>query len=156
MKKFDLGQSLNILANVGVIAGIIFLAYELNQNNEFLELEAKATRVQIVLDGWEHIASDPALVALMIKDRNKEVLTATEEMQLNAYWMGYFIRREWQFENVAEPVGQQTKSFLRLYQAYGSMRRAWEGASGGAVSAGKDNFSPEFVAYIERELESGR
>lgn len=60
MKKFDLGQSLNTLANVGVIAGIIFLAYELNQNNEFLELEAKATRVQITLDGWERIASDPS------------------------------------------------------------------------------------------------
>ena len=156
MKKFDRGQTLNTLANVGVIAGIIFLAYELNQNNEFLELEAKATRVQITLDGWERIASDPALIALMMKDRNEEVLTATEEMQLNAYWMGYFIRREWQFENVAERLDQQTKSFLRLYQAYGSMRRVWEGAGDGAVSAGKDNFSPEFVAYIEKELESER
>lgn len=156
MKKVDLGQTLNTLANVGVIAGIIFLAYELNQNNEFLELEAKATRVQIMLDGWELIASDPELVALMMKDRNREELTATEEMQLNAYWMGYFIRREWQFENVAEHFGQQTNSFLRLYQAYSSMRRAWEGAAGGAVSAGKDNFSPEFVAFIERELASER
>ena len=149
-------QTLNTLANVGVIAGIIFLAYELNQNNEFLELEAKATRVQITLDGWDRIASDPALVALMIKDRNEEVLTATEEMQLNAYWMGLFIRREWRFENFADQLGQQTKPLLRLYQAYGSMRRAWEGAAGGAVSAGKDNFSPEFVAYMEKELASER
>ncbi len=156
MKKIDLGQALNTFANIGVIAGIIFLAYELNQNNKFLELEAKATRVQIILDGWELIASDPALVTLMIKDRNEEVLTATEEMQLNAYWMGYFIRREWQFENVAEQSGQQSLSFLRLYQAYGSMRRVWEGAGGGAVSAGKDNFSPEFVTYIDNELASAR
>ena len=156
MKKVDLGQIFNTLANVGVIAGIIFLAYELNQNNEFLELEAKATRVQIMLDGWELIASDHALVALMLKDRTEEELTATEEMQLNAYWMGYFIRREWQYDNVSEQLGQQTKSFLRLYEAYGSMRRAWEGAGGGAVSAGKDNFSPKFVAYIEKELTAER
>ena len=77
-------------------------------------------------DAWERIASDSALTALMIKDRSEEVLTAAEEMQLNAYWMGYFIRRE------------------------------WEGGSGGSVSAGKDNFSPEFVAYIEKELASER
>lgn len=43
MKKFDFGQTLNTLANAGVVAGIIFLAVELNQNNELLELEARAT-----------------------------------------------------------------------------------------------------------------
>lgn len=32
MKKPDLGQSINTLANIGVIAGIIFLGYELRQN----------------------------------------------------------------------------------------------------------------------------
>jgi len=76
VKNIDLGQTLNTFANVGVIAGIIFLAYELNQNNEFLELEAKATRVQINLDAWERLASDPALVALMMKDRNEGPLSA--------------------------------------------------------------------------------
>ena len=141
---------------VGVIAGIIFLAYELNQNNEFLELEAKATRVQIRLAGWEQIANDPALVSLMIKDRNEEPLTPVEEMQLHAYWMGYFFRREWQYENLAEKSDLQKGSFLRLYEAYGSLRRAWNGGGDGAVSAGKDNFSRDFVAYIENELASQR
>lgn len=156
VKKFDLGQTLNTLANVGVIAGIIFLAYELNQNNEFLELEAKATRVQITLGAWEQITGNPSLAALMIRDRNEEALTAAEEMQLNAHWMGYFLRREWQYENLASKSNRQTSSFLRLYQAYPSMRGAWEGDSGGSVSAGKDNFSPEFVAYVEIELASER
>lgn len=32
MRKLDLGQIINTLANLGVIAGIIFLAVELNQN----------------------------------------------------------------------------------------------------------------------------
>ncbi len=63
MKNIDLGQTLNTLANVGVIAGIIFLAYELNQNNEFLELEAKATRVHITLDGWERMLYSSLQVA---------------------------------------------------------------------------------------------
>ncbi len=153
-KRRDLGQALNTVANVGVIAGIVFLAFELNQNNEFLELEAKATQVQIKLDAWEQVTNDPALVSLMIKDRNGEALAPVEEMQLHAYWMGYFLRREWQFENVASKSNQQKRSFLRLYEAYGSLRRTWEGDSGGAVSAGKDNFSPEFVANIDKELES--
>jgi hypothetical protein len=32
MKKIDLGQTIQVIANVGVIAGIIFLAFELRQN----------------------------------------------------------------------------------------------------------------------------
>lgn len=154
MKNIDLGQTLNTLANVGVIAGIIFLAVELNQNNEFLELEAKATRATIFLDGWEQIASDPALIALMIKDRSNEALTNGEEMQLNAYWMGYFIRREWTYENVPSERDQRANALRRIYQAYGSMRRTWEGGSGGSAAAGKDNFSPEFVGYVEETIAS--
>ena len=36
MKKIDLGQAIGILANVGVIAGIVFLGMELRQNNELV------------------------------------------------------------------------------------------------------------------------
>lgn len=34
MKKIDLGQGAQILANIGVIAGIVFLAVELRQNKK--------------------------------------------------------------------------------------------------------------------------
>ena len=44
MKKIDLGQAIGILANVGVIAGIVFLAVELRQNNELLATQITATR----------------------------------------------------------------------------------------------------------------
>ncbi len=40
MKGIDLGQTFQILANIGVIAGIIFLAVELRQNNEQLRLQS--------------------------------------------------------------------------------------------------------------------
>ena len=36
MKSLDLGQTLTILANFGVIAGIVFLAFELRQGNQLL------------------------------------------------------------------------------------------------------------------------
>ena len=60
MKRIDLGQTLNTLANVGVIAGIVFLAVELDQNNEFLELEARETLTEYLQNGWDRIASDPS------------------------------------------------------------------------------------------------
>jgi hypothetical protein len=41
MKKIDLGQTVQILANLGVIAGIVFLGIELQQNNALLGAQAR-------------------------------------------------------------------------------------------------------------------
>jgi len=40
--KIDLGQTISVLANVGVIAGIVFLGYELRQNNSLLASQARS------------------------------------------------------------------------------------------------------------------
>ena len=47
MKKIDVSQTLGILANIGVIAGIIFLAVELQQNNELLEAEVSYSKYSV-------------------------------------------------------------------------------------------------------------
>lgn len=151
MKRIDLGQTLNTLANAGVIAGIIFLAVELNQNNEFLELEAKATLSENLQNGWDRISSDPELAALFIKDRNEEELSEVEEMRLNAYWMGMLLRRQFQFQNFPES-NEGVEGMKRLYASYGSLRRAWNGRVSASRSAGKDNFSPEFVRFLEETV----
>lgn len=40
MRKIDLGQAISMLANLGVIAGIIFLSFELRQNTTQMQAEA--------------------------------------------------------------------------------------------------------------------
>ena len=50
MKKIDLAQAASVLANVGVIAGIIFLALELRQNQQLVMAQ---TRNEIARMGIE-------------------------------------------------------------------------------------------------------
>ena len=65
MKKIDLGQTIAILANIGVIAGIVFLAVELDlQRRKFQSRfrqfdssanrkpEPAASRTGATLSGW--------------------------------------------------------------------------------------------------------
>ena len=40
MKKIDIGQTLGIIANIGVVVGIVFLAFEISQNTRSLEVSA--------------------------------------------------------------------------------------------------------------------
>ena len=54
MKKIDLGQAITILANIGVIAGILFLAVEVRQNQESLDEANRINRVGTLTEAVEN------------------------------------------------------------------------------------------------------
>ena len=154
VKKSSLSEMLHLLANLGVIAGILFLGVELKQNNDLMEMEARATLTENLQDGWYQLSSDPSLVELFIKDRGGQELSEVEEMRLNAYWMGMLLRREWQHEHFPD-AETGVAGMQRLFSTYGSLRRTWGGTETAARSAGKDNFSPGFVRFVEAEILPG-
>ena len=85
MKKLDFGQTVGLLANLGVIAGIIFLGVELHQNNELMEAEARAARVDRLRATAENVFSDQALADLLVKAGNQEALTESEELRVRSF-----------------------------------------------------------------------
>ncbi len=62
MKKIELGQTIAILANVGVIAGILFLAIELRQNNEALGLQARLERENALRTAFTRDLDNPIML----------------------------------------------------------------------------------------------
>lgn len=155
MKKFEIQQAISILANIGVIASIVFLGFELRQNNELMASEARATYASMDQNGWSFIIENPELIAALIKDRNGEELTEVDEFRLSALWMQEFAQYQFRYledRNSANwVVGQR-----RLFKSYGSLRRAWQGTTSGARQAGKDNFDPRFVQFYEENVVNAR
>ena len=98
MKKIDLGQTLNTLANIGVIAGIIFLAIEVRQNQESLDQANDLTRAAILSDGadkfndWRTLLiQDPELHAIYDRGVDGEELSLEEARRFgpvcaNLFW----------------------------------------------------------------------
>jgi len=140
---------ITVLANLGVIMGIAFLALELQQNNELLASEGRINRTSQVRETWRSILDYPELAEFFVKDRNGEVLTDVEELLLNAFWMSTLIGIQWQFE---EGITVQLNGLTRNAQSYGSLRRTWQGTDVGARSAGRDNFDQDFVQYLEESV----
>ncbi len=62
MKKIELGQTIAILANVGVIAGILFLAIELRQNNEALGLQSRLERENALITAFTRDLDNPIML----------------------------------------------------------------------------------------------
>ena len=84
MKKIDLGQMVAILANVGVIAGIAFLAVEMNQNNQLLRAEAIGTVLDTRMARADFHVTNPEINPVIVKNGNNEPLSAEEQLLIEA------------------------------------------------------------------------
>ena len=97
MRKIDLGQTISILANFGVIGGIVLLAFELDQNNSLLRAQASygllLNRTEIRRD----VVNAPGeVVDFWVRVRANAPLTAADELRLTSFVEGIFLN--WQFE----------------------------------------------------------
>lgn len=84
MKKIDFGQAITILANVGVVVGIIILVVEIDQNNDALAFQARAMLTAARTAQQETIVQNAGgIVDLMDKVRRGDELTWADEFRLN-------------------------------------------------------------------------
>ena len=95
MKLDAVNNWLILVANIGVLAGIVFLAYELKQNTVATQLEAASNFNTSFADIEMLIAGDPDFSDLLIKGRTRAVLTANEEFRLRVFYGN--VLRQWQF-----------------------------------------------------------
>ena len=149
MSKMDIGQMAQLLGNVGVIAGVVFLALEINQNSMLLEAEARAARAQIRIDAYDHLASNPDLIRARVKDRSGDPLTEFDEQIVRASVLAMLTRwqyvfGEWQAGLLREdelPVGD----WRMALSGSPASRRAWD-------EVGKISFKPEFVDWMDSNV----
>ncbi len=146
MKKPDLGQTITILANVGVIAGIVFLGVELAQNNEFLAAQARFNRQTLAAESWSIIATEPELTTVIIKDRNGQELTEVEKLRIEAYWMRMLTNVAWGFSELqgTSEIDVYIFNQRRNFTEQNYIRTVWQERSGA--------FDPAFVQFMEENV----
>ncbi len=87
MKKIDLGQMITVLANVGVLAGIIFVAYEIRQSNRIAIGTTSYELNRNFADINELYITNPDLLSLAVElhDENFVPKDAQERERAEAY-----------------------------------------------------------------------
>ena len=73
MKKIDIGQVITIFANIGVIAGIVFLGFEIRQSTAVAQATSYQQSTAKLADARATIASDPEFVRLWALYINQEI-----------------------------------------------------------------------------------
>ena len=85
MKKIDLGQAITIFANLGVIAGIVFLGLELRQNNELQTSQARENRLDRQIAIVDMGIENPGLLELLGMDPESLTEPELDRLRLLGY-----------------------------------------------------------------------
>ena len=150
MKKIDAAQTVNIVANIGVIAGIIFLGFEVSQNNSLLESQARQNRANGARELNSAIYSEETGLARAIeKARAGEQLTTEEELRLDRYLTAVILDWEFWYEDFSDDILNEEDlragGWRRLFhEVLPQMAGVWEQA--------RLNSNPEFVAFMEENI----
>ena len=154
MKKIDLGQAIAIVANLGVIASIAFLAFELRQNTQAVEL---ASAQSYLAGGSEldlRIATDTSLASLLIRSTDQQPVDAVDELRLERW--NYAVLRQWETTHYLHLIGALDESLWLAYRQEikkiflrtPKMQAHWQANSG--------SFTPAFGSELAAVLsESG-
>ena len=155
MKKLDLGQIVGVLANIGVIAGIIFLAVEVQQNSDLLEAETRAVRAASRTNFSALILQNDELLGSIARAEAGESLSAEDELRL--YYLGRAVLigwqsgyREAQLGNVADEA-VMIDSMVEDFHEIGDVPRldkAWERY--------KRNLDADFIRFMEENVVNAR
>jgi hypothetical protein len=139
MKKLDLGQTIQILANFGVIAGIVFLTIEIDQNSEALESEARYNQLMIENELYDTLSFDDVYVEKLLRAMDGKELTPVEQFQLIASFQKTYQTLEWIYIELPDrrPRIERRRQLLDIPIG----RQAWEQQ--------KEILESEFVEFME-------
>ena len=132
MKKIDLGQTIQTVANVGVIAGIIFLAVELSQNTAMIQAQMNQSRADSAVFSAEAVFNSDYLPEILVALEQGKPLSDVQTVRYQN-WLIALLRlqdnqyRQYREGLLGEDVERSVRRVVRVNIApLGLARDRWE------------------------------
>jgi hypothetical protein len=149
MKRIDIGQTIAIVANVGVIVGIVALILELDQNSDAISLQARAILLASRAEDQRTLATNAGgLADLYEKARAGEELTSAEDWRLVVDRSSTIHNFEALYREVLQ--GNLSEQDIPLLQWRGAYADSF--GLDGFFERTKENYDPAFVEFFERNV----
>lgn len=144
-----LNQWLTLIANLGVIAGFGFLAYEIRLNTEASHAQTREIVLAATQEELAAVRSDPNLIHSIVKD---EPLTKEEQIKLYAWLVSALRVREFSWLQWRSGIiddaqwGSELAVTIAILQAP-RVRLWWK-------KVGYKTVSKEFREFVEEQIQS--
>jgi len=149
VKKIDRDRTIQILTNVGVIAGIVFLGLEMHQNNEAMDFQARLERESWHRAAMARRAQNPDLIRALAKARRGEALTDEDAVVLELEGQAILIDWMLVFRLVDDGVIEQSSIPISVWRDYfedPGLSDVW--------TRTRHWYSEEFVEFMETNIVS--
>ena len=156
MKKLDLGQTLGVLANLAVVAGIVFLAIQIREERDYAIVENTTVVGHGMAEWMSSVAHDPGTAGIILRGaQDFQSLAPLEQFEFDLLMRSWILRVEMgrlaQNRNVSPkgsgPDGESTVltgNLIRFFDSPGT-RQWWNSADRRGIPKGA-------VAYIDAYL----
>ncbi len=150
MKNINVGQAIGIFANIGVLAGLFLLAFELNQNRDMMRAQTRNEIAQGASELLTLAVNDSDFQNIVRRGLSGEELSDDEQWQFYRYQQGWL--RYW------ENTHYQFRSGLFDENEFATQKDTWARSlsrNPGQVEhwcLNKPGFSPEFVRDVDALL----
>ena len=94
MNSEKLSNWLGVLANFGVLVGILFLVLEMRQNQELMQIQIQQSRSDTAINLNMNLAESEYFFPLMMRQAAGEIMTAEESGRQNLYLRANFLNLE--------------------------------------------------------------
>jgi hypothetical protein len=142
LKNIDLGQILGIFANLGVIAGILLLVYELNQNRDMMRAQTRHEIASEFVGLMTSVAENEQLAQLIRRGDAGDDLSIDEQYRYERFTRAVF--RYWEDVHYQYRLGMYDESeFVKQRVAWASY---FDRSKGGVAvwCAIRGQFSPDY------------
>jgi len=147
------GAVAELVGALGVVASLIYVATEVRQSNRASAVQAKLETTRFMTDYGDLLLEHPELREIRKRGlRDLGALSAEEldqftDLSLKAFWFfsaGYFQHRE---RTLSENDWYELLAVARYWLRAPGCRVWWR-------KVGRFMFGPDFVAFVEREIEA--
>lgn len=147
MKNFEFAQTISVLANVGVVLGLIFLGIEVYQSNQMNRTEAWNNLIRTGIDFNDAIAQNEALAKVLAKSNNHENLTDAEMIRLEAFTAASMQRVWVDYQQINTGIispgelESRIPRFKALLTRFPAVKRLWNRT--------REGYSEDFQNFID-------
>ena len=147
IKKWVWRETAEVLGVVGIIAGILFLGFELHQNNQLLEEQARYSMLENQKDWAFFVAGEEDVARLVFNTSAINELTELERYRRDEILIGILLAWQWEYQ-------QALSGFLTMAEVpVEAYRYSWRVQNMDSVwRTAKDQYSPEFSAFVEESV----
>ena len=150
MEKTKLNSWLTLLANFGVVVGLVLLIVELRQNTAMMESQIHQSRTEAAQSEQQAVFNSDYMPQILLKVQSGDSLTAEELQRYVTYFRAFNRNMDnqlWQYRRglLGENIPRSVRGAVREVVGGSPLsRELWERT--------KDSYTDQYIAFVEAAL----